>query len=101
MLVSVCDETYPNMKVISSQAADEMLNLSGIQAAFVIYPMENETYISARSLGTVNVQVIVEKLGGGGHATVAGAQVKTRDTEAVYGQLKDAINEYIEENKKD
>lgn len=100
MLVSVCDETYPNMKVISSQAADEMLNLSGIQAAFVIYPMENETYISARSLGSVNVQVIVEKLGGGGHATVAGAQVKTRDSQEVFGQLKDAIAEYIEENKK-
>lgn len=100
ILVSVCDETYPNMKVISSQAADEMLNLSGIQAAFVIYPMENETYISARSLGSVNVQVIVEKLGGGGHATVAGAQVKTRDSQEVFGQLKDAIAEYIEENKK-
>ena len=101
MLASVCDEAYPNMKVISSQAADEMLNLSGIQAAFVLYPMENETYISARSLGTVNVQVIVEKLGGGGHATVAGAQVKTRDAEEVYKMLEEAITQYIEENKKD
>lgn len=100
MLVSVCEEAYPNMKVISSQAADEMLNLSGIQAAFVIYPMESETYISARSLGTVNVQVIVEKLGGGGHATVAGAQVDGRDTEAVLEQLQNAIEEYLEENKK-
>ena len=85
MLVSVCEEAYPDMKVISSQAADEMLNLAGIQAAFVIYPMDDETYISARSLGTINVQVIVEKLGGGGHATVAGAQVASRDTEAVFG----------------
>ena len=101
MLVSVCEEAYPNMKVISSQAADEMLNLAGIQAAFVIYPMDNETYISARSLGKVNVQVIVEKLGGGGHATVAGAQVKSRDIEAVYDQLENAILEYIEENKND
>lgn len=101
MLVSVCDEAYPNMKVISSQAADEMLNLVGVQAAFVIYPMENSICISARSLGNVNVQVIVEKLGGGGHATVAGAQVKSRDVEAVYEQLENAIHEYIEENKKD
>ena len=100
MLVSVCEEAYPNMKVISSQAADEMLNLSGIQAAFVIYPMDSEIYISARSLGSVNVQVIVEKLGGGGHATVAGAQVDGQDTDAVLEQLKNAIDEYLEENKK-
>lgn len=101
MVISVCEEAYPNMKVISSQAADEMLNLAGVQAAFVIYPMEDGTYISARSLGNINVQVIVEKLGGGGHATVAGAQVKSRDTDAVFEQLEKAINEYIEENKKD
>ncbi|MBQ7986465.1 MAG: DHH family phosphoesterase [Clostridia bacterium] len=100
MLVSVCEEAYPDMKVISSQAADEMLNLAGIQAAFVIYPMDDETYISARSLGTINVQVIVEKLGGGGHATVAGAQVASRDTEAVLEQLENAIQEYLEENEK-
>lgn len=99
--VSVCEESYPDMKVISSQAADEMLNLVGVQAAFVIYPMEDETYISARSLGNINVQVIVEKLGGGGHATVAGAQVRSRDTETVLEQLENAIFEYIEENKKD
>lgn len=100
MLVSVCREEYQNIKVISSQAADEMLNLAGIQAAFVIYPVENEMYISARSLGNVNVQVIMEKLGGGGHATVAGAQVKSRKGEDVQKMLKDAISEYIEENKK-
>ena len=99
--VSVCEEAYPDMKVISSQAADEMLNLVGVQAAFVIYPMEDETYISARSLGNINVQVIVEKLGGGGHATVAGAQIRSRDTETVLEQLENAIFEYIEENKKD
>lgn len=99
--VSVCEEAYPDMKVISSQAADEMLNLVGVQAAFVIYPMEDETYISARSLGNINVQVIVEKLGGGGHATVAGAQVASRDGEAVLEQLENAIFEYLEENKKD
>lgn len=99
--VSVCEEAYPDMKVISSQAADEMLNLAGVQAAFVIYPMDDETYVSARSLGNINVQVIVEKLGGGGHATVAGAQVRSRDIETVFEQLENAIFEYIEENKKE
>ena len=101
MLVSICRTTYPNIKVISSQAADEMLNLRGIRAAFVIYPFEGEICVSARSLGDVNVQLIVEKLGGGGHATGAGAQIRTKDAELVFSQLKDAIDEYIEENRKD
>lgn len=100
IMVSVCEDVHPNIKVISSQAADEMLNLSGVQAAFVIYPIESEIYISARSLGNVNVQVIAEKLGGGGHGTVAGAQIKSRDTRDVFAQVKNAIFEYIEENKK-
>ncbi len=101
ILVSVCKESYPNVKVIASQAADEMLNLSDIQAAFVVYPMEGEIGISARSLGTINVQVIAEKLGGGGHATVAGAQVKNATVEEVYSNLGTAIYQYLEENKKD
>lgn len=101
ILVSISSEVYENMRVISSQAADEMLNLSGIRAAFVIYPAENSVCISARSLGDINVQVITEKLGGGGHATVAGAQIKTKDTKAVYDMLIDAIDKYFEENRKD
>ncbi len=100
-LVSVCDKSYPNMKVISSQAADEMLNLSGVTAAFVLYPLEDDICLSARSLGDVNVQLIAEKLGGGGHATVAGAQLKTRNLDNAFEQLKAAIEEYIEENRKD
>lgn len=101
ILVSISSEVYENMRVISSQAADEMLNLSGIRAAFVIYLAENSVCISARSLGDINVQVITEKLGGGGHATVAGAQIKTKDTKAVYDMLIDAIDKYFEENRKD
>lgn len=101
ILVSICGEVYNNMRVISSQAADEMLNLTGIRAAFVIYRSDNAVYISARSLGDINVQVITEKLGGGGHATVAGAQIKTKDTQLVYNMLTEAIDKYIEENRKD
>ncbi|MDD6735550.1 MAG: DHH family phosphoesterase [Clostridiales bacterium] len=100
-LVSVCDNVYPNMKVISSQAADEMLNISGVSAAFVLYPLENEVCLSARSLGDVNVQLIAEKLGGGGHSTVAGAQLKINNLNKAFDMLKKAINEYIEENRKD
>ncbi len=101
MLVSACKTTYPNMRVISSQAADEMLNLSGITAAFVLYPSENEICLSARSLGDINVQLIAEKLGGGGHATIAGAQFKSKNIDEVLTLLKDSINEYIKDSGKD
>lgn len=101
MLVSISHEYYPNMRVISSQAADEMLNISGIKAAFVLYKNDDEIYLSARSLGDVNVQVIAEKLGGGGHATVSGAQFKSLDFDEALEALKGAIAEYINENRKD
>ena len=101
MLVSVCREDYPNMRVISSQAADEMLNITGITAAFVLYKSDGEVYLSARSLGDVNVQLIAENLGGGGHATVAGAQFKTESFEDALDALKNAISDYIKENGKD
>lgn len=100
-LVSVCDKTYTNMKVISSQAADEMLNLTGVTAAFVLYLFDDDIYLSARSLGDVNVQLIAEKLGGGGHATVAGAQFETHRLDEAFEMLKNAITQYNEENRKD
>ncbi len=95
--ISVCDEEYENIRVVSSQAADDMMNISGITAAFVIYPGGGAVNISARSYGDVNVQLIAEKLGGGGHATVAGAQIATNDTDEVLEMLKNAIKEYFEE----
>ncbi|MBR4720177.1 MAG: DHH family phosphoesterase [Clostridia bacterium] len=101
MLVSVCKEDYPNMRVISSQAADEMLNINGITAAFVLYKSDGGIYLSARSLGDVNVQLIAEKLGGGGHSTVSGAQLKTKDFDEAVDSLKSAVDEYIKENRKD
>lgn len=96
--VSICFESYNNMRVVSSQAADEMLNISGVKAAFVVYPGESEVYLSARSLGEINVQVIMEKLGGGGHMSVAGCQLKSATVSEAREMLKDAIKEYIEEN---
>ena len=101
MLASVCREDYPNMRMISSQAADEMLNISGIAAAFVLYRSEGGICLSARSLGDINVQLIAEKLGGGGHATVAGAQLAASDLDEAFELLKAAINDYIKENGKD
>lgn len=101
VLVGVCEEEYPNIKVISSQAADEMLNLSGTTAAFVVYPSDGKMCISARSLGNVNVQLIVEKLGGGGHATVAGAQLEAEDANEAIAALSSAYEEYLNDTKKE
>ncbi len=92
--IAYADFNHPNSRVISSQAADEMLNISGIKAAFVIYPTDNEISISARSLGDVNVQVIMEELGGGGHMTVAGVQIKDFNRDEILESLKKAIDKY-------
>ncbi len=94
--VSVCGESFPNIRVISSQAADEMLNLENFEAAFVIYPMDGDIGISARSIGKINVQLIMEALGGGGHMTIAGAQLKNDNAESALRRLTAAVNEYLE-----
>ena len=84
------DEEYPN--VIASQAADELLNITGVKASFVLCTHDNEIYISARSLGAYNVQLVMEQLGGGGHMTVAGAQLKDVQLSEAEGMLKTAID---------
>jgi c-di-AMP phosphodiesterase-like protein len=60
VLITIAEEELANMRVIASRTADEMLNLSGVKAAFVIYPHENSLCVSARSLGDVNVQLILD-----------------------------------------
>jgi c-di-AMP phosphodiesterase-like protein len=64
-----------NLKVISSQAADRLLEIKGVYASFVIYEINEVVHISARSYGKVNVQLIMEELGGGGHQTMAATQL--------------------------
>ena len=96
--VATTETNYPNAKVIASQAADEMLNLNHIKASFVIFPFNGNINISARSLGDINVHLIMEALGGGGHMTVAGAQLQTTSTEQTFEMLKKAINDYISES---
>ena len=75
LAVAAINETCE--RVTAAKAADELLTLSGVQASFVFYPKDDGVYISARSLGEVNVQVIVEALGGGGNSTSAGASCPT------------------------
>ena len=84
-------------RVTAAQAADELLNISGIDTSFVLCPDGDRVIISARSMGDTNVQVILEKLGGGGNGATAGAQVPSRDIEQVTRQLLQAIDQYFEE----
>ncbi|HEX2937393.1 MAG TPA: DHH family phosphoesterase [Ruminiclostridium sp.] len=93
-------EINKNIRLIAPQAADELLEISGVNASFVIYQSENGICISARSMGKVNVQLVMEKLGGGGHLTMAGVQLPGTDMENVKKQLTKAIDEYFSENKK-
>ncbi len=96
--VAYSEKSYPNIKVIASQAADEMLNLNTIKASFVLFPLGDIINISARSLGDINVHLIMEELGGGGHMTVSGAQLETSSIKEATERLKQAINKYMDEN---
>lgn len=96
--ISVCPQNIKNAQLIAAQAADQLLNLSGIVAAFVLSYSGDEIFISGRSLGELNVQVVLEKLGGGGHLSVAGAQLEGITIEEAIEKLKYAIMDYIENN---
>ena len=73
--IAIADIVDNDIRVISSQAADEMLNITGVKASFVLYASDGLVNISARSMGKINVQLIMEALGGGGHQTMAAAQL--------------------------
>ena len=89
------DETY---RVIASKAADKMPTLRGVSAAFTLVRIGEQIHISGRSSGKVNVQLILEKLRGGGHFDVAGAQVVSDSIDDVLETLKDSIDDYLERN---
>ena len=85
-------------RITAAQAADELLNISGIDTSFVLFPdQEGRVILSARSMGDVNVQVVLEKLGGGGNAATAGAQVPGKGVDEVNDMLLQAIDAYLEE----
>lgn len=98
--LSISKVDSENIKKIISQAADELLNIKGVKASFVIGKDINKNiFVSARSKGEINVQVILEKIGGGGHLEVAGAMFKDQSIEEVEKQLIDSLDEYMEEKK--
>ncbi len=84
-------------RVLAAQAADELLNISGISASFVLYPDGDQVVISARSIGQTNVQVVLERLGGGGNAATAGCQMKGVTVKEAVDQLVASIDAFYEE----
>ena len=95
--ISKYDEVTENANLICAKAADELLTISDITASFVLGNTGNKICISGRSIGDINVQVILEKLGGGGHITLAGAQVEGMTMEEARQELINRINEYFSE----
>lgn len=93
--IAVIEE--PQDRIVAAQAADEMLNITGIQASIVIYPTESGgTIISARSIGEVNVQLLLETLGGGGNKSSAGVQLEDVGLHDAVNRLFAAIDKYFE-----
>jgi len=99
MAISVCPSDVENPSLVAAQAADELLNISDIKASFVLSDIEGTIYISARSYDSINVQLIMEKLGGGGHLSVAGAQIPNETIDGVIVKLKEALDNYSEEGE--
>ncbi|MDE5946744.1 MAG: DHH family phosphoesterase [Oscillospiraceae bacterium] len=87
-----------DIRLISPQAADELLGISGVDASFVIYKTGDTVNISARSLGAMNVQIIMETLGGGGHQTMAAVQIKDISVQEAVEKLKKAIDDFTQNN---
>lgn len=96
--IAICPEEIED-PVLAAQAADELLNITGIQASFVFVKIKDEILLSGRSLGDVNVQIILESLGGGGHMTMAGTKFKSITIEEALEKLEDAIGKYIREGE--
>ena len=91
--IALCPTGIENQIQVTAQAADELLNLNGIECSFVLSKYENKVYISGRSTGEHNVQVILEKFGGGGHMMIAGAQIENAEVEDVKKMLISVIGE--------
>ena len=96
--ISVCpSEGLDSPTVVGAQAANELLNIIGVKASFVLTDYRNTIYISARSIDEVNVQVMMEKLGGGGHINMAGAQLKDCTVSEAEEKLRTMIDKMIED----
>lgn len=96
--ISVCpSEGLENPTVVGAQAANELLNIIGVKASFVLTEFNNTVYISARAIDEINVQIIMERLGGGGHMNIAGAQIAGADVEEARVRLKEVLTQMTKE----
>ncbi len=95
--VSVSKKHTDDIRLAAAQAADEMLTLQGVDASFVIFEDNNRMNISARSYGKLNVQIIMEQLGGGGHQTMAAAQLENTTKELAYQKLLAVIDTVLDD----
>ena len=96
--ISYCVNTeIDSPTIIGAQAANELLNINGVKASFVLTEYYGKIYLSARSIDEVNVQIIMERLGGGGHINTAGAQFQHTDMEEAIANLKEVIDQMIAE----
>lgn len=98
--ISVCTaEELPNPTIIGAQAANELLNIKGIKASFVLTDYQGAIYVSARSIDEVNVQIIMEKMGGGGHLNTAACQMEGVGIVEAIGALKHTIDTMLENDE--
>lgn len=97
MAISVCNTQVDNPILLAAQAADELLYINNVEASFVLCDNGTNIYVSARSLEHINVQVIMERLGGGGHQSVSAVQLKNISIADAIDMLKNAIDEYFKE----
>jgi len=96
--IAIATSESPETRVIIAQAADELLNIAGIDASFVVAHNDDGIFISGRSIGNVNVQLILEKLGGGGNQSIAGVRIENTTIPDAITHLQQAIDEYLKEN---
>ena len=94
--ISQTESESKNIRLITSQAADEMLNIDGVKASFVLYKNGDEINISARSFGEMNVQLVMESLGGGGHQAMSACQLPGLTMAQAREKLERAIDRYLD-----
>lgn len=98
--LSYARQELENINIVIAKAADELLNIKNIEASFVLGMKGDTVFVSARSLGSLNVHVLMEKIGGGGHIDIAGAQIRDVSLSQAYDMVKEVIEEYLEEEEK-
>ncbi len=102
LIVTECPDVVPNGQVIAAQAADSLLRVENVRMSIVLFQLKDDVVgISARSTGDLNVQVIMEAMGGGGHQNVAGAQIRDGNLEELKQRVIEIARNYIEETNQD